>query len=526
MRVLFRVDASLEIGSGHVVRCLTLAQALHKLGMTCEFVCRQHVGHLIENIAQQGFVVHALPKGRQGTWLGATWQEDVRQTLESVGSQRYDWLIVDHYGLDADWEKSLRCVAKKLLAIDDLANRTHDADLVWDQNLGRELSDYVPWVRPSCEVHVGAMCALLRPDFFMLRAASRDRRSRKSILRLMVAMGGVDKDNVTEKVLKSLQKMPDVLPSACKISVVMGHHAPWLQSVRAVSQSMPWKTEVCVGVTNMAELMTQADLAIAAVGTSAWERCCLGLPTLAVILADNQQEGAKHLDLAGAVCLLPDHESMAHVLREKLLQLQGSDLLLTMQDACYRVTDGRGTQRLARRLRVPWVNSNEGAVRTMSEDDLLTVLSWRNHPSVKRFMLTSTDISQEEHRSWFQRVSQDNTRAMLLYVKEDQSLGFVQFSGIYDACGTEWGFYVSPNAPKGTGFALGQAAIRFAFTQLAVDKIIGNVMEHNVASLRFHEKLGFAQNPNKNNSSHMLSFELTFEVWLQCLEMQHQEVVQ
>jgi RimJ/RimL family protein N-acetyltransferase len=114
----------------------------------------------------------------------------------------------------------------------------------------------------------------------------------------------------------------------------------------------------------------------------------------------------------------------------------------------------------------------------------------------------------------------------LIFENEDQPFGFVQFSDIFDACGTEWGFYVSPNAPKGTGFALGQAAIRFAFTQLAVDKIIGNVMEHNVPSLRFHEKLGFAQNPNKNNSSHMLSFELTFEVWLQCLEMQHQEVVQ
>ena len=525
MRVLFRVDASLEIGSGHVVRCLTLAQALKNLGMACEFVCRQHVGHLIENIAQQGFVVHALPQGEKGTWLGTTWQEDVKQTLECVGTQTYDWLIVDHYDLDARWEKALRCVSKKQLAIDDLANRAHDTDLVWDQNLGRQSSDYVPWVRSSCEVHVGAICALLRPDFFKLRSASGQRRSRKSILRVMDAMGGVDNNNVTEKVLASLQKMPDVLPSECKISVVMGQHAPWLQNVRAVSLSMPWKTEVCVGVKNMAELMVQADIAIGAVGTSAWERCCLGLPTLAVVLADNQQEGAKHLELVGAVCLLPDHESMEHILREKLLQLQGTDLLLTMQDACYKVTDGRGASRLARRLRVPQVNSKEGAVRAMSEDDLLTVLSWRNHPSVKRFMLSSTDISQEEHRAWFQRVSQDNTRAVLIYVKEDQPLGFVQFSGIYDACGTEWGFYASPNAPKGTGFALGQAAIRFAFTQLAVDKIIGHVLEHNAASSRFHEKLGFAQHPNKNYSSHMLSFELPFEGWLKSLETQNQGVV-
>jgi UDP-4-amino-4,6-dideoxy-N-acetyl-beta-L-altrosamine N-acetyltransferase len=294
--------------------------------------------------------------------------------------------------------------------------------------------------------------------------------------------------------------------------------------VQKLALSLPWTTEVCVAVTNMAERMVAADLAIGAVGTTAWERCCLGLPTIALVLADNQREGARHLELAGAVCLLPDHESMPQILREKLLQLQESGRLQVMQDACYQVTDGRGVQRLARRLLLPQNSFNKDAVRPMHDGDLLTVLTWRNHPSVKHFMWTSKDISQEEHRAWFRRVSQDATRSVWVFEKEGQPLGFVQFSKTFDESVAEWGFYVAPNSPKGTGYELGMSALQIAFVQLCVSKVIGNIMDHNEASIRFHRKLGFEQRKLNMVITNTVSFELSFEVWLKTLEIQYQGV--
>jgi UDP-2,4-diacetamido-2,4,6-trideoxy-beta-L-altropyranose hydrolase/UDP-4-amino-4,6-dideoxy-N-acetyl-beta-L-altrosamine N-acetyltransferase len=513
MHILFRVDASLEIGSGHVMRCLTLAQALRNIGAQCEFVCRMHKGNLIAQIVHQGFVTYALPEGVMETWLGVSWQEDAEQTRRMIGMKHYDWLIVDHYELDAHWEHALRDVATQFMAIDDLANRKHDVDLVWDQNLGRKASDYSPWVEPKCEVHVGAMRALLRPTFFGLRAASRQRNQRQGIQKLLVTMGGVDKPNVTAKVLKALMEMPSALPSNCKISVVMGEHAPALNDVKEIASAMPWPTEVCVNVSDMASRMVQADLAIGALGSTAWERCCLGLPTLGVVLADNQKVSALHLEKSGAVMMLPNDANMVEVLRSKLMQIQQPNVLRLAQEACYRVTDGRGVARLLQRLRVLPSSVENAHIRRMQSNDLQMVLKWRNHPQVKEFMLTTHDISPQEHSAWFDRASQDEARALLIYEYLGEPMGFVQFSGLFDAQGATWGFYLSPKASKGTGGVMGTSALHYGFTQLGVDKILGEVMLENEASKRFHERLGFLQTNAGELNTPMLLFELTFESW-------------
>lgn len=317
MRIAFRTDASLEISSGHVMRCLTLADALAIRGAVCHFICRAHPGNLCDEIRRRGHTVTVLPdvyvpptSGMDdmhqldySAWLGCGWQTDAQQTNLVLASFQPDWVVLDHYSLDKRWEDAVGSYVRQLMVIDDLANRPHSCDLLLDQNLGRQTKDYVRLVPPNCLVLAGPTYALLRPEFARLRAYSLQRRRRKSTLcKLLVAMGGVDMPNATSRVLEALKRSP--LPRSCHITVVMGVGAPSLGNVREIAERMPWPTDVVVNVSDMAQRMADSDLAIGAAGSSSWERCCLGLPTLLVVLAENQQSGATALKAANAVYLI------------------------------------------------------------------------------------------------------------------------------------------------------------------------------------------------------------------------------
>ncbi|MDN5873135.1 MAG: UDP-2,4-diacetamido-2,4,6-trideoxy-beta-L-altropyranose hydrolase, partial [Sinobacteraceae bacterium] len=204
MNVVFRADASLEIGTGHVMRCLTLANALRETGASCTFVCRAHEGHLGEHIRACGHALHLLPRVADfspddktdpyARWLGSTPEQDAEQT-QAVLTSDCDWLVVDHYGLDACWETRLRARARHLLAIDDLANRRHDCELLLDQNLGRDARDYDGLVGDRTQRLIGPRYALLRPEFAQWREISLARRRQPRLQQLLITMGGVDRDN-------------------------------------------------------------------------------------------------------------------------------------------------------------------------------------------------------------------------------------------------------------------------------------------------------------------------------------------
>ncbi|MDM0039461.1 UDP-2,4-diacetamido-2,4,6-trideoxy-beta-L-altropyranose hydrolase [Variovorax sp. J22G21] len=360
--VVFRADASLQIGTGHVMRCLALASALKERGAQCRFVSRAHVGHLLEYIGRQGYEVATLPltpaapvavsdTTAHAGWLGCDWQTDAQQTIVALGGRRTDWIVVDHYALDGRWEVELHAHAAHMLAIDDLADRSHRCELLVDQNLGRQASDYERLVSSGCRVLAGPRFALLRREFAALRERSLQRRTEPVLRHLLITMGGVDQPNATESVLHALQRCD--LPPDCRLSVVMGAAAPWLESVRVQAGRMPWPTEVLVDVDDMAQRMVDSDLAIGAAGGTAWERCCLGLPTLLVVLADNQVSGARALEACGAAVLLGDANSAMHSLSGILSRLLRGDELDEMADAASCVTDGRGVARVLAEMVTP-----------------------------------------------------------------------------------------------------------------------------------------------------------------------------
>lgn len=358
MKIAFRTDASLQMGSGHVMRCLTLAEALRAQGAQCHFISREHPGYLLEVIRQRGHTVTALPASQlspatendsvlqpaHAAWLGCDWQTDAAQTVAILATLQPDWLVVDHYALDQRWEEALAPHYRQLLVIDDLADRPHRCDLLLDQNLGRQPQDYAGLVPAHCQVLTGPHYALLRPEFAALRPYSLQRRQAQPALRqLLITMGGVDQPNATGQVLQALKTC--ALPQEGRITVVMGLTAPWLQNVRELAVQMPWPTEVVVNVNDMAQRMADSDLAIGAAGSTSWERCCLGLPTLLVVLAANQQSGALALEAAQAARLIGSVNDIVTQLPLAVAELIESERQSRMSLAASAVTDGLGVEK-------------------------------------------------------------------------------------------------------------------------------------------------------------------------------------
>jgi len=230
-------------------------------------------------------------------WSGINWEIDAKDTLAVLsGTPKLSWLIVDHYALDMRWEGQMRPFTGKIMVIDDLADRPHDCDLLLDQNLYKGLERrYDGLVPDHCERLLGPRYALLRPEFAAARKTLRHRDGR--VRRIFIFFGGNDLSNETAKALEAIRLLNR---SEIAVDVVVGASNPKGDQIREICQRMP-NTCFHLQVGNMAELMVLADLAIGAGGTTTWERCCLGLPTLALVLADNQREVVEAMSAAGAM---------------------------------------------------------------------------------------------------------------------------------------------------------------------------------------------------------------------------------
>lgn len=362
MKAIFRTDASIQIGTGHVMRCLTLASALAQKGAQVSFICREHPGNLIARIEQAGFSVHRLtshtneesvvsestkPAFQTGLfhaqWLGVTQQQDAEDCLPILKSAKPDWLIADHYALDEQWQVVLKPYVGQLMVMDDLGDRNHLCDLLLDQNYGATVEKYRHRVPKACRILAGVDYALLRPEFAQWRSFSLKRRAAKPFLQhLLITLGGVDANNDTDRILRKLAEIP--LPNIQAITVIMGATAPYLQSVVQQAETMPVKTTVKTDVTNMAEWMANADLAIGAAGATTWERCCLGLPTIQVVIAENQRQSTNALARDGVVLL------MEQVGQLPKLIVAASEKLRVLSEKSSSLSDGLGCVRVVQNL--------------------------------------------------------------------------------------------------------------------------------------------------------------------------------
>lgn len=355
MNILFRVDSSLTIGAGHLMRCLALAEALSsKEGVRIAFISRKHVGHLNALVQEKGFQLfelevskfnHKNNSGRYSDWLGAPWEEDAKEVTAILASYNADVLIVDHYAIGEQWERQVTFGTMRLVVIDDLANRSHVCNMLIDQTCHRREHEYAPYVDESCKCLLGSAYAMLRPEFLALR--SRSLTKRKSVVygRILVSLGAVDQGNITAEVLNGLSRCS--LPANTEVTVVLGRNAPHIDVVLHLAETASYSVQVLTDVSNMGQLMIESDFAIGAAGSSAWERCCLGLPTIMVVSAENQMTVAENLANQGAAILLekPIGESLVQLFSENIEQR-----LSEVAKKSAQLVDGKGCERIIKEL--------------------------------------------------------------------------------------------------------------------------------------------------------------------------------
>lgn len=326
MKAIFRVDASREIGTGHVVRCLTLAEKLRKCDFDITFMCRELPGNMNAEIEQAKFSVRG---------------ED------ALGESGWDWLVVDHYNLDRRFEASARSTAKKILVIDDLANRAHDCDLLLDQNLYDDMKTrYSGLVPGNCLTLTGPRYALLRTEF---AEARRQVKRDNELRRILVFFGGSDPTNETKKVVKAIGEFNR---ADLAVDVLVGLSNPYYEELEAIVRLLP--NVVLHKYTNrISELMLRADLAIGAGGATSWERCCLGLPSFTIAIAENQVALSQALAENGYQIYLGISEN---VTGETVIDALDSCIfdfsdMVTMGRKSMELVDGNGADRVVAAMR-------------------------------------------------------------------------------------------------------------------------------------------------------------------------------
>lgn len=483
MTFAFRVDSSTRIGTGHLVRCLTLAKHLRSRGVEVIFLCQHLEGDTTALVEQAGFEVMFLNIGNDGH--ASSQNRDAIESLRLIHECSATRVVLDHYDLSLEWEELVAGNIKSLMVIDDFTDRRHRCDLLLNQNL-------VPPRDSSFSVSPhGATRALVGPKFALLQheyAAIRSIRSMENspIDRISVFMGGSDPENVTELVLRSLVNME---LGNIAIDVVIGaanpHHAQLL-SLFGDYDSIIFHTDL----TSLAPLLTKSDLAIGAGGTSNWERMCLGVPSIVVDIAENQRGICIELARAGFI----EHIGSSHSISSGDIQHAVEKLISQTQlRSQYSrqgqiAVDGLGANRVNEIL-LP-SDQTSLTLRNRQVEDIFLYFNWVNESMVRQSSIQSEPISWSEHEAWFMSRINSSTCMMYVICANDLPIGQVRF----EKDGEAWAIdYSLDEFIRGRGW--GHAVVELGLAELrksTTGKLVANVKTTNIASQQIFKRLGFS----------------------------------
>jgi UDP-2,4-diacetamido-2,4,6-trideoxy-beta-L-altropyranose hydrolase len=401
MNIVFRADASVHIGSGHIMRCLVLAKILKDKGHNVNFFTRPQKGDFVDYIKQQNIQVVELkkinniikPKANNDyeAWLQTTWLDDANDFIEKASYT--DLVIVDHYGIDKKWEKhvsqSLNC---KMFIIDDLI-REHYADLILDQTFGRQQSEYVSTAKKT-KILVGSHYSLLAPQYSELRIEAEKKQSISPKYKVLVTMGAIDAPNVTLKVLNALSTIQNI-----NVTVLLSPRAPHYDSVKLYCKINPLIIHIDFSE-DVANLMLEHDIAIGAPGSTSWERACLGLPSIIIPIADNQIDIAEKIAKSGAAITL-NIENIESDFKVAFKDLVHNWLEYRVEN--FKLTDGLGVFRVTyeiEKLSLETSSNVDVSCRLADKKDIKQVYNWQILPETRKYALNNVAPELKEHTEW------------------------------------------------------------------------------------------------------------------------------
>ncbi len=480
MNIAFRTDATRHIGTGHFMRCLTLAEELQRQGAQIRFISRNLPPHLLSMLDEKGMehVPLTLEAAQEpsdelahSAWLGCSQAQDARVSTQALSDRSWDWVVVDHYALDVRWESVVRASTKRIMVIDDLADRRHDCDVLLDQNFYLDMQTrYSGKVPAHCQLLLGPRYAVLREEFRKLREQVKPRSG--EVKRILVFFGGVDAGNYTSLAIEALA----AIESVPHVDMVIGAQHPYREQIQQACIAHGY---VChVQTTRMAELMAEADLAIGAGGTSTWERCCLGLPAISLCMAENQRNQIVDAAEAGLLYGPTSGQSLVAIIRQHTnCLLENPALLRLISRTAMHAVDGKGITRVVSSMALGGID-----IRRVTVHDLPQIFAWRNHPDIRAVSRNMALIDWEDHERWFAGVTTDKGCALLIGAIDNQPMGVVRFDKVGDVA--EVSIYLVPDG----GF-LGQGRHLLACAELwltanrpDIKSVRAVVLSGNVAS--------------------------------------------
>lgn len=474
MNIVIRADAAAHIGAGHLMRCLALADEVAAQGLTVDFVTRSDEQPWGELLRMHGHRVFRLPSNIEH------WTQDLDATRQTLADHACDWLVVDHYSLAQEWETGMRSHARHILAIDDIS-RTHDCDVLLDQNVIDDKLAYAASTPAGCRRLLGPYYALLRSEF----AAPPQRSDLPAgpVRNVVIAFGGSDPTGETGKAIEAFELSR--LPGA-RAQVVVGAANPRAEELRQRYGHVP-SLDFHVQPERISELLSAADIAIGAGGISTWERARLGVPSIVISVADNQRSLAEQLAVRGCHCYLGGGEVSVKALADSLVTLAMNPFLRAAFSRSSRaLCDGHGTRRVAAVLR-----SSSIVLRPATISDSDSLYSWRNAETVRRHSGSPDPISRSEHQRWLQEVLADDTRHLLIGADAQGAVGVIR----YDVCGAsaEVSIYlVLERMGQGLGTALLSAGQAWLVANVpGVREVTARVRHENVASMAMFEASGY-----------------------------------
>ena len=502
MRVVFRVDASVEVGFGHLSRCINLAEVLRSRGNQVLFICRDDEAKSFRALEDRLFATVLLPMTAVDEPVNQ--QEDAQQTIQALQGKKPEWLIVDSYSLSKGWEQLLRPHVAKIAVIEDLSGREHDCDLLIDQNYSeRSAGSFEKFVPKACELLLGPRFALIGDQFRKLREVKS--KPAPELNRIFVFCGGSDPQNLTQ------QAIDEILCSELSniaVDVVVGAQNKTFD--REAVLKLNANIEIHDASGEFARIMSIADLAIGAGGTTSWERMCLGVPSIVVSIADNQNSACEKLGRDGLIHYLGMQSSLkSGALRDAAVKAKTNYASLFDQvERGQILVDGRGCERVAE-VMCP-SDESELTVRLAKPDDCVEFFNWANDPDVREQSLSTLTIQWPDHKKWFSKKISSNTCEIYVMEASGLPVGQVRFEKSGDVAEINYSLDKIVRNRR-WAFVLLEMAMK-VFGQNCSSALRAMVKSSNQKSSAVFKQLGFSEMPTHDPAFLVFHLEHGFKV--------------